>query len=96
MEENGEMETGQEEKGLFAELHSSIEGMDDAIESLTTSLVHSSEDAMRELKKTLWHGTEHWDHLLKERAAISGRLIITDYAREQIRKFKARSVESKA
>jgi methylglutaconyl-CoA hydratase len=83
-------------KGLFAEVHETVEGMDGSIDSLVTSLLHSSMDAMRELKKNLWHGTENWDQLLKERAAISGRLILTDYAKEQIRKFKTRNTEAKA
>lgn len=83
-------------KGLFAEVYSTAESMDDSIASLSVSLSHSSVDAMRELKKTLWHGTEHWDQLLKERAAISGKLILTDYAKDQIKKFKAKAPESKA
>ena len=43
---------------------------------------------MAELKKVLWKGTEHWDQLLKERAAISGKLVLSDFTKEAIRKFK--------
>ena len=45
-------------------------------------------DTMLELKKMFWHGTENWDELLKERAAISGRLILSDYSKNFIEKFK--------
>ncbi|MFX4512899.1 hypothetical protein ABTA89_19985, partial [Acinetobacter baumannii] len=58
-------------KGLFAELHKDIAGMDDAITRLSTTLSKSSTEALAEIKKIFWNGTEHWDVLLKERAAIS-------------------------
>lgn len=75
--------------GLFAEVYTDITGVDDAIEKLTTTLAQSSPDAMREIKRVFWEGTEHWDELLKERAAISGRLILSDYSKSFIQKFKS-------
>lgn len=77
-------------KGLFSELHSEVSGMDDSIARLSTSLSHYSPDAMHELKKVLWKGAEHWDELLKERAAISGKLILSQYSKEFIQKFKSK------
>jgi methylglutaconyl-CoA hydratase len=76
-------------KGLYAELHADVAGMDDSITRLSTTLSHSSPEAMKEIKKVLWKGTEHWDELLRERAAISGRLIVSEHSKEFIRKFKA-------
>ncbi len=78
-------------KGLYAELHSDTGGMDDSIERLSTSLSHYNPEAMRELKRVLWKGTEHWDELLTERAAISGRLILSKYSKEFIQKFKEKT-----
>ena len=75
-------------KGLFAELHPSKEGMDESIRRLTDILMHSSPRAMEEMKKTFWAGTEHWDKLLTERAAISGRLVLSEFTRQAIEKFK--------
>lgn len=75
-------------KGLYAELHPTIEGMDESIERLTYSLVHSSPAAIEELKKVFWKGTEHWDKLLLERAAISGKLVISDFTKNAIASFK--------
>ncbi len=75
-------------KGLFAELHTDIAGMDDSVTRLSTTLSHSSPEAMKEIKTMLWKGTEHWDTLLRERAAISGRLILSDHSRQFIAKFK--------
>ena len=43
---------------------------------------------MKELKNIFWQGTEHWDTLLKERAAISGKLVLSDFTRKAIASFK--------
>ena len=78
-------------KGLYSELHSSIENMDESIRRLSHQLSHSSPEAMAELKKVLWRGTEHWDDLLCERAEISGRLVLSDFTREAIERFRAKA-----
>lgn len=78
--------------GLFSELHGSTADMDDAVDSLADRLAHSSPDAMWELKKIFWQGTEHWDTLLAERAAISGRLVLSDFTRNAIHAFKTKPV----
>jgi methylglutaconyl-CoA hydratase len=77
-------------KGLFAEVHESVENMDESIQRLSNTLVHSSPQAMAEMKKIFWKGTEHWDELLKERAAISGRLVQSEFTKQAIAKFKAK------
>jgi methylglutaconyl-CoA hydratase len=78
-------------KGLFAELHDSIENMDEAVDKLANTLAHSNPAAMADMKKIFWKGTEHWDELLKERAAISGKLVLSDFTRNAINKFKTKS-----
>jgi methylglutaconyl-CoA hydratase len=77
-------------KGLYAELHPDIGAMDESIRRLANVLMHSSPEAMAEMKKILWKGTEHWDTLLLERASISGRLVLSDFTRNAIAKFKIR------
>jgi methylglutaconyl-CoA hydratase len=77
-------------KGLFAETHPNPESLDEAVGRLANTLAHSSPEAMAELKKASWQGTEHWDELLKQRAAISGRLVLSDFTRNAIEKFKAK------
>ncbi len=78
-------------KGLYAELHPTIEGMDESVGRLSNTLSHSSPEAMAELKKILWKGTENWDLLLHERAAISGRLVLSEFTRTAIQRFKAKA-----
>lgn len=77
-------------KSLYAELHPDVNGMDESIRRLAETLAHSSPEAMREMKRICWQGTEHWDKLLMERAAISGRLVLSDFTREAIAKFKTK------
>lgn len=78
-------------KGLFAEVHENVINMDEAVQRLAHHLSHSSPEAMTEMKKIFWKGTEHWDKLLLERAAISGRLVLSDFTKQAIEKFKAPS-----
>lgn len=76
--------------GLYAELHSNTDQLDQGVNSLAERLAHSSPEAMAQLKKIFWQGTEHWDVLLAERASVSGRLVLSDFTRNAINKFKSR------
>lgn len=79
--------------GLYAEMYKTMHGVDDAVATLAEKLSHSSPEAMAQLKKTFWHGTENWDTLLSERAAISGHLVLSDFTRNAISKFKAKTAK---
>jgi len=81
-------------KGLFAELHETVEGVDESIVRLSNTLAKSSPEAIKELKSIFWEGTEHWDELLLQRAAISGKLILSDYSKNFIANFKAKQKTS--
>ena len=76
------------EKSLYTEIFDSIEEMDEAIEVLANKLAQSNPEAMSMLKKVFWEGTEHWDTLLSERAAMSGKLVLSDFTRNAINAFK--------
>ncbi|MEQ9062858.1 MAG: enoyl-CoA hydratase/isomerase family protein [Vicingaceae bacterium] len=79
------------EKGLYTDVFDSTKQLDEAVEALAERLAQSNPEAMRELKKIFWKGTEHWDELLGERASISGRLVLSDFTRNAIAAFKSRS-----
>ncbi len=72
------------DRGLFADTHDSVEALDTAVDSLARELAGSSPEAMARLKRVLWQGTDHWEALLPERAAMSGALVLTDFARKAI------------
>jgi methylglutaconyl-CoA hydratase len=65
--------------------------MDESISRLANSLAHTSPDAIAAMKKMFWAGTENWDTLLKERAAISGQLVLSDITKAAIEKFKIKT-----
>ncbi|MFN6318236.1 MAG: enoyl-CoA hydratase/isomerase family protein [Bacteroidota bacterium] len=78
------------ERGLFAELYADTIGLDEGVNRLVTQLLNSSQEALRALKTVFWSGTDHWDQLLMERAAISGKLILSEASRKAIESFKKR------
>ena len=76
------------EQGLYAEVFDDAEALDAAVEALARQLAQSNPEAMAHLKRVLWEGTEHWGQLLSERAAISGKLVLSDFTRKAIAAFK--------
>lgn len=78
------------DRGLFAELYADTIGLDEGVNRLVTQLLNSSQEALRALKTVFWSGTDHWDQLLIERAAISGKLILSEASRKAIESFKKR------
>ena len=76
------------EKGLYASVYESIEEMDAAVSAFAKHLSTYNPEAMLEMKKIFWRGTDDWDHLLAERAAISGRLVLSDFTKKTLEKFK--------
>ena len=81
------------QRGLYAETFATIEALDARIDAHTKELAAYSPEAMADLKKVMWTGTEHWDALLTERAKISGRLVLSDFTRKAIAKFKAETAK---
>jgi methylglutaconyl-CoA hydratase len=78
-------------KGLYNELFETAAEMDKGIEALAQKLAASNPEAMAMLKKIMWQGCENWNELLIERAAVSGKLVLSEFTRNAINKFKARA-----
>jgi methylglutaconyl-CoA hydratase len=76
-------------QGLYARVVDSETALDDAFTAQLYTLAGSNPEAMALLKQVFWQGTEHWDTLLAERAAMSGRLVLSEFTRGAIAKFKA-------
>ena len=76
------------QKGLYAQVFESIEAMDEAVLNFAKHLCTYNPEAMLEMKKVFWRGTDDWDQLLADRAAISGRLVLSDFTKETLKKFK--------
>ena len=76
------------EHGLYVETFADITALDTAVDNLAAELAARSPAAMAAIKQILWQGTADWDTLLAQRAEISGRLVVADFAVNAIREFK--------
>lgn len=75
-------------KGLYTEVFDSVEELDRAVEEFALNLCQYNPEAMKEMKAMFWRGTENWDELLSERAEISGRLVLSEFTKEVLKKYK--------
>ncbi|RFZ82034.1 enoyl-CoA hydratase/isomerase family protein [Mucilaginibacter terrenus] len=75
------------QKGLYNELYEDIPTLDQAVLELAQKLASYHPDALTGLKKILWEGTEDWDALLTERAAISGELVLSEFTQAALNSF---------
>lgn len=76
------------QNGLYAEVFATHEELNNAVKKISSQLASSNPEAMAQLKKVSWEGTENWDSLLAERAEVSGKLVLSDFTKKAIEKFK--------
>ena len=76
------------EKGLFSRVFETVRDMDEYVAILSQKLASYNPEALKEMKKAFWQGTDDWDQLLTEKAEISGRLVLSDFTTEALKKFK--------
>ncbi len=76
------------QKGLYTELVESMDELDQNIQELARQLADYNPKATKELKRALWDDATDWDTLLEIRADTSGRLLMTDYAQNKLKKLK--------
>ena len=75
------------EKGLYNEVYPDIPSLDEAVNALAGKLASYHPDALKGLKEILWEGTDGWDSLLHDRAAISGELVLSEFTQQALQKF---------
>lgn len=76
------------QKGLYTHVYEDAGNMDEALDAFARHLCTYNPEAMMEMKKIFWRGTDDWDTLLLERAAISGRLVLSEFTKHTLAKFK--------
>lgn len=76
------------QKGLYAKVFETVADLDTELENFTTKLASYNPEALADMKKVLWEGTENWDTLLYERAGISGKLVLSDFTVNALNQFK--------
>ena len=75
------------QKGLYSVL-STADNLDLDVENYAQKLSSYNPEALYEMKKIIWEGTEQWESLLFERAAITGKLVLSDFSRNALLQFK--------
>ena len=76
------------EKGLYTKVFEDTETLDQEVKAFAENLCNYNPEAMAEMKKAFWTGTENWDALLAERAVISGRLVLSEFTKETLKRFR--------
>lgn len=76
------------QRGLYQDVYENVEELDKAVASLAKHVKRYNPEAMAELKKIFWEGSEHWDEFLAERASVSGNLVLSEFTRKAIERFK--------
>ena len=76
------------EKGLYARVFETQEELNTEADILANKLASYNPEALSEMKKTLWSGTDNWNDLLYKRAEITGKLVLSDFTKNALKKFK--------
>jgi len=76
------------QKGLFAKVFDTTEELDLAVEEFAKNLCEYNPEAVKHMKQMFWRGTEDWDELLLERAKISGKLVLSSFTKEKLKRFE--------
>lgn len=77
-----------QEKGLYAQIFETQEELNEAVMAFAKKLASYNPEALAEMKKVMWEGTEDWPTLLFERAKISGKLVLSDFTKNALNQFK--------
>lgn len=78
------------EKGIYNHIYADAQTCEAETLIFARNLSVYSLDAMRNLKSIFWQGTEHLPQLMEERAEMSGRLVLSDFTKETLLKFKSK------
>jgi methylglutaconyl-CoA hydratase len=75
-------------KGLYNKVFNNKREMDETIQQLALKLASYNLQALIEMKKVFWQNTINWNELLVQRAKISGELVLSDFTKKALQKFK--------
>lgn len=73
--------------GLYHEVLKDKQELDEYTDRFAKKLCSYNPQALKELKNVFWQGTNHWDELLPQRAAMSGTLVLSEFTKQAIGKI---------
>ena len=74
--------------GLYTRICDNLPALDQVLGTLAHKLATFNPEAISQLKAALWQGTDSWDQLLEDRAAMSGKLVLSEFTRNAIAAFE--------
>jgi methylglutaconyl-CoA hydratase len=78
------------QNGLYTKVFANNQDLDEAVSALAKKIASCNPEAISEMKKVFWEGTENWNELLESRAEISGRLVLSEFTKNYIKTFKGK------
>ena len=78
------------EKGLYNQVFDSEFDLDNAVKEKAAEFSTKNRETLTEIKRMLWAGFDQSLEDMESRAIVNGRLVMSEYTREFIRKFKAK------
>lgn len=77
-----------QQKGLYAKVFETTAELDKELDIFASKLATYNPEALASMKKVLWENTDNWDKLLVQRAAISGKLVLSEFTKNALAAFK--------
>lgn len=77
-----------QQQGLYDKVFETTVELDIETRAFSNKLASYNPEALVEMKKVIWEGTENWSSLLYERAEISGKLILSEFSKKALNQFK--------
>ena len=77
-----------EAHGLYSAIVANEDALDHAVAAHAKRLAASNPEAMREMKRIFWKDTDGWEKTMSERAAMSGRMVLSEYTRDAMKRFQ--------
>lgn len=76
------------EHGLYNRVLPEVEQVEQVVLDFAQQLSVYSAEAMRNLKSIFWENAEDWDEIMPKRAQMSGKLVLSDFTKQTLQKFK--------
>ena len=76
------------QNGLYTKVFATNRDLDEAVAALAKKIANCNPEAIQQMKKVFWEGTENWDELLEKRAEISGKLVLSHFTQNYLKAFK--------
>ena len=75
--------------GLYQKIFDDTDQLDEYLIQMIGKYKSYGRESLQAMKQVIWEGTDHWSYLLDERAALSGKLLLSPFTQKSIAKYKS-------